>query len=198
LHDSIAAGKLIFIPAERNDMDRKEFLKTSLAAVGTTALLPILNNSTLAAETGSCEKDRAKDLKFRDSWVVALLSNMDANLTPEQRGRIMEANGRACARRIKTLAEQKGAGVDAPFNMLVGWLGKDKAFRNENEMTFVISKCSCPMVGSGPEKLSDTWCNCSVGWFKEFFENATEKPAKVELKSAIKRGDPVCKFVVRA
>lgn len=179
-------------------MNRKEFLKSSFVAVGTTALLPILNNDAFAAEGGTCEKEREGEHKFRDGWVVSLLANMDAKLTPEERAKIMEANGRACAGRMKVLTEQKGAGADAPFKMLEGWMGKEKATRDANEMTFVIDKCACPMVGNGPAKLSDTWCNCSVGWFKEVFENATGKPAKVELKSAIKRGDPVCKFVVRA
>jgi len=174
-------------------MNRKEFLKTSLAVAGTTALLPILDNNAFAAEIDPCEKEH----KFRDAWLTTFMASMDANLTSEQRAKIMEANGRACARRVPKPVEQKGTGADVPFNMLVGWLGKDNATRKDNEMTFVISKCSCPMVGNGPERLSDTWCNCSVGWFKEFFENATGKPTHVELKQAIKRGDAVCRFVVR-
>ncbi len=178
-------------------MDRKQFLKSGLAAIGTTALLPILTNKALAEESDSCQKQLEGEHQFRDFWITTMLADMDANLSPEQRAKIMEANGRACAGRMKVLAEQKGKGADAPFNMLQGWMGKEKASRTENEMTFVIDKCSCPMVGNGPAKLSDTWCNCSVGWFRQVFENATGKPAKVELKSAIKRGDPVCKFVVR-
>ncbi len=178
-------------------MNRKEFLKTGLAAVGTTALLPILNNNSFASEGDSCEKARAGEHSFRDFWVTTLLTNMDASMKPEQRASLMEANGRACAGRIPALADQKGKGVDAPYNMLLGWMGKDNVTRKDNEMTFVLSKCSCPLVGNGPAKLSDTWCNCSVGWFKQVFDNATGKPTQVELKSAIKRGDPVCKFVVR-
>lgn len=177
-------------------MNRKEFLAASLTAVGTTALLPILNNPAFATDAESCDQQIGREHGFRDFWISTLLANMDANLTPEQRSEVMQANGRACARRLKQLAEQKGKGADAPFNLLQSWLTKDKATREGNDMTFVLDKCSCPMVGNGPAKLSDTWCNCSVGWFREFFENATGKPVKVELKSAIKRGDPVCKFVV--
>ena len=52
-------------------------------------------------------------------------------------------------------------------------------------------------VASGPDRLPDTYCNCSRGWLLEVFENITGKPASVELLSSIRRGGADCRFVVR-
>jgi hypothetical protein len=170
-------------------MDRKEFLKATLAAIGTTAVLPVLNNNAVA-QTAPADKER----KFRDFWVTTMMSSMDSSLTPEERMKIMEANGRACARRnLARMDKQKNIGVDA----LVAALGEKTASRKGNEVTLTFDKCSCPLVGSGPERLSDTWCFCSSGWVKEVFENATGKKVTVEIKQAIKRRDPVCRLVAQ-
>jgi predicted hydrocarbon binding protein len=61
----------------------------------------------------------------------------------------------------------------------------------------MYSKCLCPLVQSGSETLSDTYCNCSRGWVKEMFEMVSGKPVEVTLTESIKRGAKACRFVVQ-
>ena len=76
-------------------------------------------------------------------------------------------------------------------------LGQGNARRENGAVRLVYEKCYCPMVARGPDRLPDTWCNCSRGWVMEMFEIASGRPVKVACLSSIKRGDPKCEFEVK-
>ncbi|HQT92614.1 MAG TPA: DUF6144 family protein, partial [Candidatus Kryptobacter bacterium] len=54
--------------------------------------------------------------------------------------------------------------------------------------------CLCPLVESGPEGLSGTYCDCSVGYVREMFRTYTGKAVSVELLESLKRGGRTCRF----
>jgi predicted hydrocarbon binding protein len=59
----------------------------------------------------------------------------------------------------------------------------------------VYPKCYCSQVNKlSKEELSGTYCNCSRGWAKALFEEATGKPVEVTLEKSIIRGDDQCKL----
>jgi hypothetical protein len=57
--------------------------------------------------------------------------------------------------------------------------------------------CLCPLVEDGPARLSDTYCQCSVGYVRELFERSTDRPAEVVLMESLRRGGKACRFTVR-
>jgi hypothetical protein len=41
-----------------------------------------------------------------------------------------------------------------------------------------------------------SYCYCSVGWVKEMFEQALERPVEVKVEASIRRGDETCRLRV--
>ena len=56
--------------------------------------------------------------------------------------------------------------------------------------------CLCPMVESKPDGLSRTYCQCSVGYVKEMFEQTFGKPVDVQLIGSVLYGEKRCKFKI--
>lgn len=136
-------------------------------------------------------------MKFAHAWVKELLKNMDSQLDEAARVKLMEANGRACARRGSASMAEQNKGQMAEFlKAMEGHLGKGNARQEGNKITLVYPECFCPLVKSDPSRLSETYCNCSVGWVKEMFEIVLGKSVEVELLKSIKRGGDCCHFVV--
>ncbi|MFH1942550.1 MAG: DUF6144 family protein [bacterium] len=143
------------------------------------------------------EKPIDKHERFKQDWLTSLMKNMDDRLDESTRMSLMESCGRDCARRgAITLAESSKGDVEKLVQGLKKWIGDKNAVLKGNEAHLQYDKCFCELVGKGPERFSDTWCNCSVGWVKQMFETTAQKPVKVELVQSIKRGAPSCKFVV--
>ncbi len=171
-------------------MNRKEFLQQAGRIAFGTAGLVVLE-SPARAQSGQVE---AKQKVVQD-WIVSLLKNMDGALPESERIRIMEQCGRDCARRgAISMARQHQGDLDGLLSKLGGHLGPDNARRDGNKVFITYNKCFCPLVGAGPERLSETYCHCSRGWLKEMLETVTGKPVEVALKESIKRGASSCRF----
>jgi hypothetical protein len=56
--------------------------------------------------------------------------------------------------------------------------------------------CLCPLVESKPEGLSDTYCQCSVGYVKQWYDMLFQKPVTVELLDSVLMGGPRCRFKI--
>jgi predicted hydrocarbon binding protein len=181
-------------------MNRKEFIKTACQAgvASGAALLIAESNGGGAVSSAQEEPTMSKKEKFVQDWVKTLVGNMDRQLDEGTRVRLMELSGRACARQgaINTATACKG-NLDKFLVAMKKWIGEDNVRRDGNKIHLVYSKCLCPLVQSGAEKLSDTYCNCSRGWLKEMYETVLGKPVDVQLTESIKRGGKACRFIVR-
>ena len=180
-------------------MDRKGFLHNTLHLGFSASALVLLGaaRTTSAGAQESAPADRQQ--KATEAWVQSLIENLDAQLGPQGRTRLMEACGRACARRgaLASLAKPASGSIDKLLSALGKHIGKENATRDGNVVHLRYPKCYCPLVAAGPPRVSDTFCNCSRGWVLEVFETVTGKPVAVELTHSIKRGDPDCRFVIR-
>ena len=60
--------------------------------------------------------------------------------------------------------------------------------------------CHCPWVREAllkEEKPVDPiWCNCSGGYYKNFWEAVLDQPVTIELLESVIQGDEVCKFAL--
>ena len=141
--------------------------------------------------------------ELMQKWLTALLAGLDERVDEETRSRLLEACGKACARRHKSIEiaksiRQESKNIDEFLEELNQqknyWCGK---WVREGDVIYsVCHECGCPLVLAGLVELSPTFCDCSRGWVRAVFEAALGKPVEVELTQAIGRGDKVCKFVI--
>jgi hypothetical protein len=135
-------------------------------------------------------------------WVKTLLAGLENEADPGTRAKLLAACGQACALHHGDLEEAKrlrglSGGIDellVELNRQMGWCGE---WRQEGDTIISIcNECGCPLVREGLIELSPIFCECSRGFVQALFETVLEKPVIVELKQAIGRGDPVCRFEV--
>jgi hypothetical protein len=173
-------------------MDRNAFLKRSFGAGALCAC-----GLALPARAQDSGKTDDPSAAFREGWVKNFLKNLDASLGPIERGALMEANGRDCARREAIRMAESSRGDMAGFvNKLAGILGKENAALGDGKVVLIYTECYCPMVSKIQSPVSPTWCECSRGWVLQLFETVAGRPLNVGLVTSIKRGDPVCRFEV--
>ena len=181
-------------------MNRKEFIKKACqvgVASGATFLIAE-SDGCCALPSEQEEPSVSKKEKFTQDWIRTLMNHMDSQLDEGSRIQLMELSGRACARQGAVNAAKACKGdLDKFLLTMRKWVGQDNVRRDGNKIHLSYSKCLCPLVQSGSEKLSDTYCNCSRGWVKEMYETVLGKPVDVQLTESIKRGGEACRFIVR-
>ena len=94
---------------------------------------------------------------------------------PEERARWVERLSEDLARFVSHLNES-GA----------GWSIKGGALYTR------MFTCECPMLERAGTSPSLTWCYCTAGYSKAFFEAVFERPVEVELLQTIKQGHDCC------
>ena len=67
---------------------------------------------------------------------------------------------------------------------------------SENKLLFCYPECYCGCVKRIPEKLTKTWCYCTIGFAESMFGKVFQKDIKVTLKESIKTGAKRCAMVV--
>jgi len=200
-------------------MNRKEFLVQLTGYGAAAAALPVLAPCCAAAATLQSAKETTpekqrpegtpidKRMDFAQTWAKRMMDNIDAELDEPTRVRLMRANGRSCFRG----AYQKPfpGGVDAFIEQVKKWDGGDPPpIRREGDIVYfdyvrnpaglkvADGWCLCPLVERGPEGLSGTFCECSVGYVAEMFSGIVQKPVRVELLESLKRGGKGCRFKI--
>ena len=76
-----------------------------------------------------------------------------------------------------------------------------KQYLNEiNEQKKRYYYCHCPWVRAAflkeDQLIPPIFCNCSAGYFKNFWEAVLDQPVKVQLVSSVLEGDEKCKFAL--
>ncbi|MHA2203671.1 MAG: hypothetical protein ACW991_08270 [Candidatus Hodarchaeales archaeon] len=60
--------------------------------------------------------------------------------------------------------------------------------------------CHCPWIREGlleeNQPVDPVFCNCSGGYYKNFWEAVLDQPVTVELLESVLKGDSVCKFAL--
>lgn len=178
-------------------MDRAEFLacttKLALAAGGlaTAQALPAAAQQPETARQAAAQR-------FREAWVDTLMQQMEAGLDEKSRVAVMEACGRACARRssVTRLAASANGDVGAFVAKLGGNPGGPSVRLEGGVVHLSYPRCFCEMVAEGPARLPDLYCRCSEGWVKEVFETAVRKAVTVQTLQTIRRGADSCRFTI--
>ena len=201
-------------------MNRKEFLVQLTgygAAAAGIAIMPGLAPCCGAAATLQSGAPAApqtgdgtpadKRIAFAQKWAKRMMDNLDKEIDEPSRVRLMHANGRSCYRGSGQAPFQGGVG--AFIDQMRKWAGAGPSpIRREGDIVYFdyvqnpaglkVSDgwCLCPLVEKGPEGLSGTFCECSVGYVTEMFSGIAGKPVRVELLESLKRGGKGCRFKI--
>ena len=200
-------------PTAPEILNRQEFLQKTcvgLCACAAAVACPAADTVEMATvevvAPVAPETPVAGRMQFAQKWVKQFFDVLDANVDEATRTRLMEANGKACY-----LASHKAASMPIPLPDMVQRLqssvGPENCRRegnvvyfnyvkNRNRLRIADGYCLCPLVEKGPEGLSGTYCQCSVGYVREMFESTTRRKAQVELLESLKRGGKACRFKI--
>jgi hypothetical protein len=197
-------------------LDRKELL-ASAGKIGVASCMCALGAARLLADDGqetapgaSTAARAVKRMEFSDQWVRRFMRVLDGTLDEATRTRVMAANGRECFR--EWIASQGRTVNPVPFEQWAARVKEhppDGSLRVDgNVILWEYSSsaetggaapervCLCPMVESKPAGLSRTFCQCSVGYVKESFEQRFARPVSVELLDSVLYGGKRCRFKI--
>jgi hypothetical protein len=184
-------------------------------------LIPLEKNiEAVAGETiskkvmeGNEEITEKTDKKKIAKWVKDAMGRLDALVDEKTRNQIMENCGYNCATVNKGIIERAKARRNK-FKTINEFLEAEqrkpmtgtKLVKEGNTLyqfytprTFTRPmRCYCALLRSLPddEKVSITYCNCSKGFVKKFWENIMEKPVKIDLIQSAVSGAQECKFAI--
>ncbi len=146
-------------------------------------------------------------------WVQGAVSRLDELVDEKTRNKIMENCGYHCStlnKRVMELAKARRKKYRKTEEFLKAEQRKPMAgtkLVREGNLLYQIytpqsytkpMRCYCSLLRGLPkdEKISITYCNCSKGFVKKFWENVLERPVKVELIHSAVSGDIECKFAI--
>ena len=148
-------------------------------------------------------------IKFAENWVHRLMTVLDTELDDKTARRLMHASGRACfldwlnhggpeieVTTIEEYAEKVRDRTDGAVSVDGNTIYFQYMSAAETGEASEEGACLCPLVESKPEGLSHTFCQCSVGYVKQWYDMMFQKPVTVELLDSVLMGGPRCRFKI--
>ena len=150
------------------------------------------------------EFDGTTDYRVKAGWIRMMIGRLEKAVGSETAIRIMQNCGRKCCgptqqkRANAFMAESRSVAELLGKLNETGIGGGRLKLKNKNTIAGGYDRCYCGRVKQTEETFpTDTYCHCSVGWYKSLFEAAFGKPVEVELKQSIIQGAGSCEFVIR-
>jgi len=57
--------------------------------------------------------------------------------------------------------------------------------------------CHCRFINGNLDKnISPTFCNCSTGWYRQYWEGILGKPVRIKILKTLLKGDDICQFEI--
>jgi len=146
-------------------------------------------------------------------WVKGAMERLDALVDEGTRFQIMENCGHNCAyvnlrvierararrRKYKSIDEFLEAEQQSPMRGTKLLREGNVLYQSYTPSSYAKSlRCYCGLLRGLPadETISRTYCHCSKGFVKKFWEGALEKPVKVDLIQSAVSGASECKFAI--
>ncbi|MFC1501997.1 DUF6144 family protein [bacterium] len=176
-------------------MERKDFLtgtfKFGIASWG----MMLFHSKGKPSQTD--DKHSEQEQKFKENWISTLMEHLEKHFNKKSRCELMETCGRECAKRG---AVQIAQSCKNDVKKMTDYLGKypdlNIELKDDSSLVVTYKRCLCELVSKGPDRLPDTYCECSRGWLLQMFEIAAQKPVRVSIIQTIKRGGEKCEFTV--
>jgi hypothetical protein len=148
-------------------------------------------------------------IKFAEAWVRRLFKVLDSNLDEATRKKLMMANGRACFLEyiretgqqiqpvtLEHLAARAAQRPDGSMRVDGNVIYFQYMSAAETGLPSEEGACLCTLVETKPAGLSGTYCLCSVGYVKQWYEMMLARPVDVELLESTLTGGKRCRFKI--
>jgi hypothetical protein len=159
----------------------------------------------ITAKTGSAETA---------AWVKGVMEKLDKLVAKDRRVQIRENCGYACIEKNKSVIA-KAKAKRKKFKSIDDYLANEerkpltgtRLKKEGNKLTWYFTpqsfspprRCFCSLMSGLPkdETVSATYCLCSQGFVRRYWESVLEKPVKVEILESCLTGARECQFVIR-
>lgn len=176
----------------KNDNVHALRLAESLKKNNCPELAEQLANQYPLSKSASVEK------KFE--WAKQVCSFLEDNFEEEEIIKVRKScicnDGASSAKKLLTYLNKS-----SDIKEFVETFNRNETFASmeyisEHELLFCYPECYCSCVKRMPEKLTKTWCDCTVGYAESMFGKVFQTNVKVTLKESIKTGADRCAMVV--
>ena len=162
---------------------------------------------------GSEKITEKTDKKVTALWIKGAMERLDSLVDQKTRVQIMENCGENCAK-VNNRVIERGKAKRKKFKTNDEFLAAEILKPNpgtrltrEGNVVFQFytpkaftrpMRCYCGLLRGLPEEttISSTYCNCSKGFVKKYWETVLEQPVTVELLQSAVSGAQECKFAI--
>ena len=132
-------------------------------------------------------------------FVKLLMEDLSQNLQASDANLIMQSCGKQCLgnstiQKAEKLFKESEGLDDFLLRLNENHIGGGELCLDGNTILGSYSTCYCGSISKSKEKIPQTYCYCSTGWFKRLFEEVLEKPVQVEILQTIASGSDKCLF----
>ncbi len=173
------------------------FAKIVESKASTESFLKIMDKSD--------EYGKYKAEKKAHWWKLAI-KRLESELGPEEAVEVMTACGSKCCGQGQRKTARKMMLESSSVEEFLVKLSEYQVKEGELEYKLVDkhtiigkhNRCFCGQVKKATElHNTNTYCQCSVEFNRQFFEAAFDMPAEVKLKQSILNGDYFCEFEIK-
>jgi len=142
------------------------------------------------------------DYARKAAWIKTAIERLAELVGREKTREIMKQCGRRCCgvttrKKAKKLMQESNSIPELIDKLNKTGIGGGRLQLKDNTITGGYDHCYCGQVKKTQEPfISTTYCHCSVGWYKQLFETAFEKPVEVEITQSIISGAKSCEFII--
>lgn len=142
------------------------------------------------------------------AWYRGAMERLDALVDERKRALVMEHCGYSCALGNRDHIE-RGVEIRKKYGTVEEYLEAEaEALGVVREGRILYQtyrpyathrvRCYCSLVRGLPanQTISSTYCHCSKGFVKKFWEAVLERPVRVELLRSVMSGAPDCRFAI--
>ena len=147
--------------------------------------------------------DATSDYAQKAEWIRNAVRRLEKEAGRATARKVMQACGMKCCgptqqRRAKQLMKESQSVKELLDKLNQRGIGGGRLkLKDPNTIVGGYDWCYCGRVRHTQEPFpTDTYCHCSVGWYKSLFEAAFDGPVKVKLKQSIIQGAESCEFEI--
>jgi predicted hydrocarbon binding protein len=178
-------------------MKRNDFIKTACMC-GICSCAGITMSPAVASASDD-KKETDWRVGFMQKRFTKLLEKMNSDVEGATRIKLIEDMGRACAaEHPEFYMKFKGNPEGYLEELKKQWSAEVVYDKKEGSIRIVGPKresCFCPFVSKS--ETPKEFCDCSVGFNKQAFENVLGKPVEVKVERSILRGSERCVYLIR-
>jgi predicted hydrocarbon binding protein len=148
--------------------------------------------------------DATSNYAQKAAWIRNAVQRLEKEAGKAAAIHVMQACGAKCCgptqqKRAKQFMAESHSIEELLAKLNAAGIGGGRLLlKNKNTILGGYDRCYCGRVKQTQEPFpTDTYCQCSTGWYRSLFEAAFGRPVEVILKQSILQGADRCEFEIR-